>query len=277
MIFLWESRYIQTMEASVNHKPLSAHRSPLCKSTEIDAALANSCGQNPCIRYPLATSGWLLGVSGFHHGEDFRLYPGINTVGAATHCDVVVTGPNISRHHASIDVLSGDSSIVYPGQTQNSIRINGTTCQQPTPLCHGDKLTVGTQDFIYISLIPSRNELRKPILLPFRPERNTSFTAGWLIQLRGDKEGRDHRLTFGENRVGSQLGLEVVLDDVGVLARHAVITRHFDNWTIVPVSVTEPLQRNGRSCTGDVLQNADILSFGRAEYLFRSIHLGWAT
>lgn len=277
MIFLWESRYIHNMEANESHKPLSAHRSQSCKTSEVDAALANSRGQNPCIRYPLATSGWLLGLSGFHHGEDFRLYPGVNTVGAATHCDVVVTGPNISRNHVSIDVLSGDSAIVYPGHTQNITHINGAPCQQPTPLCHGDMLTVGTQDFIYVSLIPHRNETRKPILLPFRLERNANFTAGWLIQLRGDREGRDHRLTFGENRIGSQHGLEVVLHDAGVLSRHAVITRHSDNWTIVPVSVTEPLQLNGNICTGDVLQNADVLSFGNAEYLFRSLQLGWTT
>ncbi|MEY2988324.1 MAG: hypothetical protein RJB13_1845, partial [Pseudomonadota bacterium] len=238
--------------------------------SNVDDALVRSQGQNPTLRYPLATSGWLLGIDGFHFGEDFRLYPGTNTIGSSTRSDLVITGPEVSRHHATLEILSGESAILYPGYTEKVLLVNGISCHSPTPLCHADQITIGTQTFTYISLLAGKNEINKPILLKKPNIRGMQITTGWLIELKGEKEGRDYRLKFGENRLGSQTGLEVVLNDQSIPQRHAVITRHFDNWTIVPVSVTEPLKVNGLINTGDILTNADILSFGEIEFIFRS-------
>jgi len=262
------------MQALTRHMPLVAPIR-IDSLSNVDDALVRSHGQNPCMRFPLATSGWLLGLDGFHFGEDFRLYPGTNTIGSSTRSDLIITGPEVSRHHATIDILSGESAILYPGFTEKTLLVNGMPCHSPTPLCHADQITIGSQTLSYISLISGNNEINKPILLKKPPSPAVNITAGWLIQLRGDKEGRDYRLKFGENRLGSKTGLEVVINDSTVPLRHAVITRHADNWTIVPVSVTEPLSINGLKNTGDVLANADVLTFGRTEFLFRSLNIGW--
>lgn len=244
-------------------------------TNNVDEVLAQSLGQNPCLRFPLATSGWLLGLDGFHFGEDFRLYPGINTIGSSTHCDIVLTGAEVGRIHGTLDVLSGESAILHPGFTEKALLVNGVRCLAATPLCHGDHVAFGTQSFVYISLIPGQNEINKTILLKRPQSATASITAGWLVELRGDKEGRDYRLKFGENRLGTQRGLELVLQGKNISRRHAVITRHSDNWTIVPVSVTEPLTINGLTSTGDVLKNSDVLTFGESEFIFRSLNLGW--
>jgi pSer/pThr/pTyr-binding forkhead associated (FHA) protein len=254
---------------------LKAKLNQLDSTPNVDDAMVRSRGQNPFLRFPLATSGWLLGLDGFHFGEDFRLYPGANTIGSSARSDLIITGPEVSRHHATLEVLSGESAILYPGHTEKSLSVNGSPCHSPTPLCHADQITLGSQTFAYISLIAGRNEINKPILLKKASTLGTQITSGWLIELKGEKEGRDFRLKFGENRLGTQTGLEIVLNDPSIQKRHAVITRHTDNWTIVPVSVTEPLSINGSVSTGDVLTNANILSFGGTEFIFRPLNIGW--
>lgn len=264
------------MESMIKHMPMVAQYS-LSRVPNVDDSLARSRGQNPYLRSPLATSGWLFGLNGFHTGEDFRLYPGKNTIGASTRSDLIITGPDVSRQHATIDVLSGESAILHPGYTNKILQVNGVHCLTPTPLCHADLITIGSQSFSYVSLLCGGNEVNTPIRLRQNPAKDAQITAGWLIEVKGEREGRDYRLKFGENRVGSQCGLEVVLSSEDVPARHAVITRHDSNWTIVPVSVTEPLSINGILSTGDVLRNADVLTIGGSEFIFRSLNIEWAS
>jgi len=242
----------------------------------VDESLACSRGQNPSLRFPLATSGWLLGLNGVHLGEDMRLYPGSNIIGASARCNVVVTSPGTGRQHAIIDVLSGESALLIPGSTQRELFVNETPCRTPSPICHGDVIRMGEQCFAYVALLPGSADERTTLVFQERFPAAGLCTVGWLVELSGDREGRDFRLYPGENRIGCQADLEVVLFDPDIRPRHAVITRHAENWTLVPVSVTEPLFVNGVPSTGTGLQNGDILRFGRREFMFRSIRVAFA-
>ncbi|MBM3382895.1 MAG: FHA domain-containing protein [Betaproteobacteria bacterium] len=241
----------------------------------VDEALACSRGQNPSLRNALTTSGWLLGLNGLHIGEDLRLYPGSNVIGSSARCHVVLTAPGVGRQHAIVDVLSGESALLHPGSTRRELFLNDVPCTSPAPLCHGDTVRLGEQSFAYISLLPSRKDEQTTIFFNERFPARGSCTLGWLVELAGDRVGRDFRLVQGENRIGSQRGLEVVLFDPEIQLRHAVITRHSDNWIIVPVTVSEPIYVNGVPSTGIGLQNGDIVRLGQREFLFRSIKVGF--
>lgn len=237
----------------------------------IDDGMALSRGQNPSLNFSMPTSGWLWGLNGAHLGEDLRLYPGVNTVGTSARCNVVVTAPEVGRQHAVINVLSGESAVVEQGSTQRDLLLNGNLCRGPAPLCFGDTLQMGEQVFVFVTLIPSAREERMKITLLDRVRDFNTLTLAWLIELKGVREGRDFRVFAGENRVGSQPGVEIFLPDDSVKKRHCVITRHAHNWTIVPHSVTEPLLVNDEPTTGTGIQNGDVISIGRFEFLFRSI------
>lgn len=239
----------------------------------VDEALACSRGQNPSLRFPLPTSGWLIGLNGAHLGEDMRLYPGTNSVGSSARCNIVVTSPGTGRQHAVIDVLSGESAMIYPGSTQRELYVNGEICTAPSLLTHGDTLQIGEQHFAYVSLLPNSESDKKSITFLERFPTKYFCTAGWLVALNGRNQGRDYRLFPGENRVGYQPGLEVVIFDQKINQRHAVITRHAENWTIVPVTITEPILINGVPSTGTALQSGDILNFGQNEFFFRTLKL----
>ncbi|MEY3903106.1 MAG: Inner rane component of cytoplasmic domain [Pseudomonadota bacterium] len=239
----------------------------------VDEALAASRGQNPSLRQSLATSGWLLGLNGVHVGEDLRLYPGVNTIGASARCDVVVTAPDAGRQHAIVDVISGESAILHPGSSRRQLWLNDELCEGASPLCHGDTIQIGEQLFAFVTLLPVPSGESNTIVLRDRLTFRTPCTAGWLIELNGRAQGRDYRLFFGENHIGSQSGLEVSIADAEIKPRHCVITRHSENWTVVPLSVTEPLLVNGIPSTGTGLENGDILTFGRREFMFRCVRL----
>lgn len=239
--------------------------------TCVDDALSMSRGQNPSLRFALTTSGWLLGINGAHLGEDLRLYPGINTVGAAARCHIVVTAPEIGRQHAVIDCVSAESAILSPGTSDRPLYHNNQLCTDPVTLHHGDTIQVGEQYFAYVSLLPERNSSEEAtILLKERP-KHLALTAGWLIELKGNAEGRDFRLIAGENRIGSQAGLEVCLADSKIKPRHCILTRHQANWTIIPLSIKDNIRINGIPSTGRGIDNGDIVSIGNHEFIFRCI------
>ncbi|MEY4064667.1 MAG: hypothetical protein RIR26_875 [Pseudomonadota bacterium] len=237
----------------------------------IDAGLTLSRGQNPSLRHSMPTSGWLFGLNGTHLGEDLRLYPGSNAIGSSARCDVVVTAPEVGRQHAMINVVSGESAIIQPGSTRRQLYLNGNRCSGPSPLCFGDTIQMGEQAFAFISLIPTAREEQIKITLLERVRDFNSLTLAWLIEIKGEREGRDFRLFHGENRIGSLAGAEVCLADSSIKQRQCVITRHVHNWTAVPHSVTDPLYVNGERTTGTGIQNGDLIGIEGYEFLFRSM------
>jgi len=263
------------MNTQIQNSQIQFSSNQACARAYADSALAYSRGQNPSVRYSLTTSGWLLGLNGVHLGEDMRLYPGPNTVGSSARSNIVVTAPETGRQHAVIDVLSGESAIVYPGSSHRPLFVNDSPCEMATPLCHGDTLQIGDQLFAFIALLPVPANERKIIQLRERLHPKVLCTVGWLVELNTPDGGRDYRLFPGENRIGGQPGLEVFLPHADIRARHCVITRHPENWTIVPVSVSDPLFVNGVPSTGCGLENGDILTLGQSEFLFRSIKVGF--
>jgi pSer/pThr/pTyr-binding forkhead associated (FHA) protein len=247
----------------------------LCTQVAADSTLAFSRGQNPSIRKELTTSGWLLGLNGVHLGEDMRLYPGPNSIGSSARCNVVVTAPETGRQHAVIDVLSGESAVIYPGSSRRALFVNDKLCETATPVCDGDVIRTGDQYFAFISLLPVPSNDRTIIQFRERLSPKTPCTVGWLVEISSEQTGRDYRLFPGENRIGSQNGLEIFIPDSEVKDRHAVVTRHAENWTIVPLSVVDPILVNGVPTTGTGLENGDIINIAGTEFLFRSIKVAF--
>lgn len=51
--------------------------------------------------------GWLVCMNGNQKGMDFRIFDGVNTIGAAADCDIVVTDEYLSSKHALIRYEEG--------------------------------------------------------------------------------------------------------------------------------------------------------------------------
>jgi len=66
------------------------------------------------------------------------------SIGRSPDCDVVLSDPNVSRHHAEVRLQQGDFVVVDLGST-NGTRVNGAGVKERR-LDEGDEITVGTTE-----------------------------------------------------------------------------------------------------------------------------------
>ena len=64
--------------------------------------------------------GWLVVMEGTQKGQDFRLYEGANSIGAAADTDVVITDDYLSARHATIRFEDGTYEMIDAGSTNGS-------------------------------------------------------------------------------------------------------------------------------------------------------------
>lgn len=64
--------------------------------------------------------GWLVVMSGAQKGIDFRIYTGVNNIGAAADNDIVITDEYLSSRHSMIRYEDGRYELVDNGSTNGS-------------------------------------------------------------------------------------------------------------------------------------------------------------
>jgi hypothetical protein len=64
------------------------------------------------------------------------------TIGRLADCDIVLSDPNVSRHHAEVRPRGDGFEVADLGST-NGTRVNGTTVSGGRQLVDGDEITVG--------------------------------------------------------------------------------------------------------------------------------------
>lgn len=82
--------------------------------------------------------------------QEFDLPRGITIVGRSLDCHLSIEDPLVSREHARI-MIDDDGARVEDLRSRNGVRVNGLTVRKPTALCDGDRIRIGTQDFVFCS------------------------------------------------------------------------------------------------------------------------------
>ncbi|MGH7271067.1 MAG: FHA domain-containing protein [Polyangiaceae bacterium] len=80
--------------------------------------------------------------------QEFDLPPGGTVIGRSLDCHLTLEDPLISRHHARIVVDPSAARIEDMG-SRNGVRVNGALIDESTQLRDGDRIRVGTQDFVF--------------------------------------------------------------------------------------------------------------------------------
>jgi hypothetical protein len=94
--------------------------------------------------------GVLVGIGGRLENEVFRVFDGVNKLGRADHCQVVLHSQRISREHALLTHRDG-SFHIEPLNDRNPTRINGEPTQGGE-LADGDELGMGDSTFRFRSV-----------------------------------------------------------------------------------------------------------------------------
>ncbi len=110
----------------------------------IDLAAIQAQTFQPCV-------GWVVVLNGELSGRDFRLVDGKNTMGTAADCEVVLTDPYLSSHHAVIRHENGEFTLVDLDSTNGSF-VNERRCSRED-LIDNDKIRLGRSELHFKSLV----------------------------------------------------------------------------------------------------------------------------
>jgi hypothetical protein len=80
--------------------------------------------------------------------QEFDLPRGTTVIGRSLDCNLTIEDPLVSRQHASI-ALDDDGGSVQDMGSRNGVKVNGLQIRTPTPLRDGDRVRIGTQDFVF--------------------------------------------------------------------------------------------------------------------------------
>ena len=229
--------------------------------------------QNPSPCPSNRTTGWLLGLSGAHVGEDIRITEGEMYVGSGWDSDIVITIPEVSRKHAKITTTKEDT-FIQDNASATGVSVNGENIQEAKKLKHGDKIKFGVGEFLYFALNPDADEgylsARESILKALN--KAVAPTVGWLVCRSGEYLGLDFRLSLGLNRVGSLPGIEVALPDQNLNSVHMNLECSMERFYLRPGYANMSVIRAGSPIEHPArLQDGDTFKIGALELVLRSL------
>ena len=86
--------------------------------------------------------------------QEFDLALGTTVIGRSLDCNLTIEDPLVSRQHARI-AITGDEATVEDMSSRNGVRVNGVQIKGATPLRDGDRVRIGTQDFVFCRVDPA--------------------------------------------------------------------------------------------------------------------------
>jgi predicted component of type VI protein secretion system len=98
-------------------------------------------------------------------GEEHMVFHGDAVIGRGAGCQLLLTGPDISRRHAAIEVRD-EGVILTDLGSFNGVYHNGQRITGPTPLKTGDVVTVGGHSLRFSEGVTAAEDPEQPFPLP---------------------------------------------------------------------------------------------------------------
>ncbi len=83
--------------------------------------------------------------------QELDLRPGVTLLGRSSECHITIEDPLVSREHAKIEV-DRDGVTVFDLGSRNGVKVNGMVIRERSPLKNGDRVRIGTQEFVFTSV-----------------------------------------------------------------------------------------------------------------------------
>ncbi|MGH7656140.1 MAG: FHA domain-containing protein [Gemmatimonadaceae bacterium] len=195
------------------------------------------------------------------------------TVGAYDGAGLRLPGDD-ARLRAVLLIGGDGTGIVRRGSVDATVFVNGVQLgAEPSPLLHGDKLSLGVYDlrygddvrggstqFVSSSSVPDAVRAK-----PNVPRKATTATGGRLVSL---VDGREYSIPDVGVTFGREIGNDIVIASTEVSRKHATIAP-MDGGYVVTDNSTNGLTVNGvRVEKSQRLGRADVLKIGPEEYRF---------
>lgn len=195
------------------------------------------------------------------------------TVGAFEGAALRLPGDDATQR-AVLRVGTDGTGIVRRGSDEAVVLVNGVQLgAEPSPLLHGDKLSLGTHELRYgddvkggstqfLSSLSLTDTLRPNQGAPKKP---TTATGGRLVSL---VDGREYPVPDRGVTFGREIGNDIVIASTEVSRKHATIAPADGGYLLTDTS-TNGLTVNGvRVEKTQLLGRGDVLKIGPEEYRF---------
>lgn len=195
------------------------------------------------------------------------------TVGAYDGAALRLPGDDANLR-AVLFVGADGTGIVRRGSIDSVVLVNGVQLgAEPSPLLHGDKLSLGIYDLRYGDDVKSGgthflSSVNTPDSLRARgnaPKQPTTATGGRLISL---VDGREYPVPPGGVTFGREIGNDIVIASTEVSRKHATLAATEAGYVVTDTS-TNGMTVNGlRVEKTQLLARGDVLKIGPEEYRF---------
>lgn len=208
-------------------------------------------------------------------GRRYPVQSGELVVGTGPGCTILLDGGDVLPRHAVVTALPGGGAAIQLGAPAADVRVNGVRLgADPTPLLHGDKVTVGDHD---VRVVDERRAGSTQMMAAFGAmaaegalplgEGGGPMAAGRVVCLT---DGREYGVSANGLVFGRDAACDVVIASTDVSRRHAEIRPGPQGYVLTDSSANGTLVNGQRISGSRVLVRADVIRIGTEEYRFHA-------
>jgi pSer/pThr/pTyr-binding forkhead associated (FHA) protein len=205
-------------------------------------------------------------------GRRHAVSAGEFVLGSDPGAGILLEGPDVLTRHAIVELLSSGEAAIRVASPSAEVRVNGVRLgAEPTPLLHGDKITLGRHELRVVDEARSGStQMMAAFSLPESvgtPAASSSGPAGAgrLVSLT---DGREYAITGSGLVFGRDAGCEVVIVSTEVSRRHAEIRPGANGYVITDSSANGTVVNGQRIPGSRVLARGDVIRIGGEEFRF---------
>lgn len=185
---------------------------------------------------------------------------------------ILLEGPDVLTRHAIVELLSTGEAAIRIASPSAEVRVNGVRLgAEPTPLLHGDKITLGGHE---LRVVDEARSGSTQMMAAFAAPESAGEApvggsgpagSGRLVSLT---DGREYAITGAGLVFGRDAGCEVVIVSTEVSRRHAEIRPGANGYVITDSSANGTIVNGQRIPGSRVLARGDVIRIGGEEFRF---------
>ncbi len=212
------------------------------------------------------------------YGGKRHLVPaGEMLIGTGADCHLRLEGQGVGLRHAVLTTAPDLSVSIRKLSEDAAVDVNGVALGPlPQPLLHGDKVTIGGLDLLfvderksgstqYVSAVNLENLVPGKPRSGAAPGKPTAATGGRVVSLT---DGREYQIVGGSLKFGRDANSDVVVSGTQVSRRHCEIMVSPRGYVVVDSSTNGVFVNGERVQNQRLLARADVIRIGEEEFRF---------
>ena len=200
-----------------------------------------------------------------------QLREGEAGIGSADDNQFVIQGPGVLPRHAWISI-NDDGAVLRPAESGAQLRLNERPVQSMAILGDGDRIELGENTTILVSMPTQTRNPSAPESVDDRATQVRRIPPKFL--LRGAAGAQAGRLVpiYGRLLIGRTAECDLVLEESGIADQHAVLKTLSEGLFLRDLGSAKGSLVNGKRVRDCELRHGDQLEFGQVRFLVQSVN-----